>query len=128
VENDYQHIAYIDSHGHPLEGETHYKLQLPPAIPAASFWSVIVYDRQTRLIIRNDQMWPSVHSNCRNLGVNPDGSVDVWFGPGVRTDQGNNWIQTIPGKGWYMVLNLYDPLEAWFDKTWKPGEIEELKF
>jgi hypothetical protein len=23
-----------------------------------------------------------------------------------------------------LILRLYGPLEPWFDKTWKPGEIE----
>jgi len=23
-----------------------------------------------------------------------------------------------------MILRLYGPLEPWFDKTWRPGEIE----
>jgi hypothetical protein len=36
----------------------------------------------------------------------------------------NNWVQTIPDKGWLMILRLYGPLEPWFDQTWKPGEIE----
>ena len=33
-------------------------------------------------------------------------------------------VQTVPGKGWNVLLRLYGPLESWFDKTWKPGEIE----
>jgi len=37
----------------------------------------------------------------------------------------NNWIQTIPGKGWFIMLRLFGPLETWFDKTWRPGEIEQ---
>jgi hypothetical protein len=35
----------------------------------------------------------------------------------------SNWVETIPGKGWFMILRLYGPLEPWFDKTWRPGEI-----
>ena len=38
-----------------------------------------------------------------------------------------NWLQTVPGKGWFLVLRLYSPTEAWFDKTWRPGEIELVK-
>ena len=34
-----------------------------------------------------------------------------------------NWIQTVPGKGWFPILRLYGPLEPWFDKTWLPGDI-----
>jgi hypothetical protein len=36
----------------------------------------------------------------------------------------HNWVQTIPGKGWFMILRLGGPLEPWFNKTWRPGEIE----
>jgi hypothetical protein len=57
----------------------------------------------------------------------PDGSVDIFFGPKAPKDYENNWVQTLPGKGWFMILRLYGPLEPWFDKTWRPGEIEPLK-
>jgi hypothetical protein len=33
----------------------------------------------------------------------------------------------VPGKGWFVVLRLYGPLQPFFDKTWRPGEIEEVK-
>jgi hypothetical protein len=36
-------------------------------------------------------------------------------------------MQTIPGKGWNVILCLYGPLEPWFDKTWRPGELELVK-
>ena len=35
-----------------------------------------------------------------------------------------NWIQTVPGKGWFVALRLYGPLDAWFDQTWRPGDVE----
>ena len=35
-----------------------------------------------------------------------------------------NWIQTMPGKGWNTILRLYNPLESFFDKSWRPSEIE----
>ena len=38
-----------------------------------------------------------------------------------------NWIQTVPKKGWFCLLRLYSPTEPWFDKTWRPGEIELIK-
>ncbi len=38
-----------------------------------------------------------------------------------------NWIQTVKGKGWSVILRLYGPLEAWYNKTWRPGEIELVK-
>jgi hypothetical protein len=53
-----------------------------------------------------------------------DGSVDVYFGPQAPTGKENNWVQTIPGKGWNVIFRLYGPFDAWFDKTWRLGEIE----
>jgi hypothetical protein len=38
-----------------------------------------------------------------------------------------NWIQTMPGKGWFVILRLYSPLQSFFDKTWRVSEIEEVK-
>jgi hypothetical protein len=127
MEEELQFIATFDAHGNPLEGGKNYKFYLPPNIPASDFWSVIVYDNQTRLIIHSDQKWPSVFSSCQTLIVNQDGSVEIWFGPKAPVGNNSNWIQTIPGKGWIMILRLYGPLEPWFNKTWRPGEIEEVK-
>jgi len=67
-----------------------------------------------------------MHSSGKNLVVNADGSVDIHFGPKAPA-QKVNWIQTVPGKGWNTILRLYSPLEPWFDKTWRPGEIEWVK-
>ena len=55
-----------------------------------------------------------------------DGSVDVYFGPQAPEGKESNWIQTIPGKGWFTILRLYSPLQAFFDKTWQAGEIQPL--
>ena len=69
---------------------------------------------------------PSVSSQDKGVKTNADGSVDVYFGPKAPAGMESNWVQTIPGKGWFTLLRLYGPLEPWFDKTWRPGEIELL--
>jgi hypothetical protein len=71
--------------------------------------------------------FPSISGQKKGIVVNPDTSVDVYFGPKAPEGKESNWLQTVPGKGWFIILRLYGPLEAWFDKTWMPGEIELVK-
>ncbi|MEU4292334.1 DUF1214 domain-containing protein [Kribbella sp. NPDC026596] len=57
----------------------------------------------------------------------PDGSTVVYFSP-TRPDgvASGNWVQTDPEKGWFIILRLYSPLQPFFDKTWRAGEIESV--
>jgi hypothetical protein len=119
--------AFKDAAGQPLDGGKNYKLHLPPNIPAKDFWSFVVYDNQTRSMLQTDAQFPSIGSQKKGVVVNADTSVDVYFGPKPPPGKENNWVQTVPGKGWNVLLRLYGPLEPWFDKTWKPGEIELVK-
>jgi hypothetical protein len=119
--------AFVDSQGKPLDGGKSYRLRLPPKIPVANFWSVILYDNQTRSMLQTDQQWPAVSSQSQGLQVNADSSVDIYFGPKPPDGKRSNWVQTIPGKGWNALLRLYGPLRPWFDKTWRPGEIELIR-
>jgi hypothetical protein len=50
----------------------------------------------------------------------------VYFGPTAPDGKANNWIQTIPGKGYFAILRLYNPEPAFFDKSWRPSEIEPI--
>jgi hypothetical protein len=117
--------ATADSKGNALDGAKYYRIHLPPNIPIRNFWSLIAYSNQTRSMLQTDQQFPSVTSQNKDLITNPDGSVDVWFGPTAPPGKQANWVQTVPGKGWNTILRLYSPLEPWFSKTWRPSEIEQ---
>lgn len=77
-------------------------------------------------MLQTDQQFPSAGNQRKGIVINPDNSVDVYFGPKPPPGKEANSIQTIPGKGWFVMLRLYGPLEPWFDKTWRPGEIEMI--
>jgi hypothetical protein len=119
--------AFKDSDGKILDGGKTYRINLPPDIPAKNFWSFVVYDNQTRSMLQTDAQFPSISSQQPDMIMNPDSSVDVYFGPKAPAGERVNWVQTVPGKGWNVLLRLYGPLEPWFDKTWRPGEFELVK-
>ncbi len=119
--------AARDSRGKYLDGSKNYKLNIPANAPAKDFWSIVVYDPQTRSELQTSQPFPSRNNKRDKFITNADGSVDLYFGPKAPAGKESNWIQTVPRKGWFTYLRLYGPLEPWFDKTWRPGEIELLK-
>ncbi|HEX6920638.1 MAG TPA: DUF1254 domain-containing protein [Actinomycetes bacterium] len=117
--------AFVDAAGAPFDGGRAYRLHVPANVPVKNFWSVIAYDTQTRSMLQSGQDWPSVSSQDKDLATKDDGSIDVHFGPEQPNDSGN-WIQTLPGKAWFVIFRLYGPLEPWFDKTWRLPDIEPL--
>ncbi len=121
-------MGFLDSDGKPLDGTRTYKVSLPKGIPAAAFWSFTVYDNQTRSMLQTPQKFPRAGSQSYPTPAAEaaaDGSTTVFFGPtqpkGVAR---GNWIQTDPNKGWFTIIRFYSPLPSFFDKSWRPSEIE----
>lgn len=116
----------MDAEGEYLDGAHTYKLTFPPDVPAKDFWSVLIYDPQTRSMLQTDQQFPGLNSMKGDVNPNADGSYDIYFGPEPPEGQEDNWIQTIPGKGFFVILRIYGPLKSWFDQTWRPSEIVKV--
>ena len=123
-----QGAAYVytasDGKGEWLDGSKNYKVTLPPNIPAKRFWSFNVYDNQHRSFLETDQKTAGLDSTLPGVKKNADGSATVWFGPKAPAGQEANWVQTWPGKGYNVIFRLYGPMEGWFDKSWRPGDLE----
>jgi hypothetical protein len=124
-------IGFTDANKNYFDGGKTYKVVLPKGIPAAAFWSFTVYDNQSRSMLQTPQRYPRAGSQSYPLPAaeaNVDGSTTVYFGPtqpaGVKP---GNWIQTMPGKGWWVILRLYGPLEPFFTKQWRLSEIELVR-
>ena len=118
-------IAGLDSESKPLDGALTYKLHLPPNFPVKDNWSVTIYDPQTRCMLQTDQPPAGINSLSGKVKENKDGSIDVIFAPTLpKGVNEGNWIQTIPGKSWFIILRAYGPLQPWIDKTWRPSELE----
>ncbi len=117
--------TFVDVDGDFLNGGRAYKLHLPPDIPAAIFWSATVYDPITGSGLDNGQPFPSLNTMDR-LVQNADGSTDLYFGP-ESPGTAKNWLRTVPDKGFFVILRLYGPTKAFFDQSWKPGDLEKVK-
>lgn len=113
-----------DSEGNAFDGGKTYKLNIPANVPAKNFWSIVIYDPQTRSELQTSSPFPSKNNKTGKMVANADGSIDLYFGPKAPKGKDNNWIETVPKKSWFPILRLYGPLEPWFDKTWRPSEVE----
>lgn len=115
-------IAFADSDGVPLTGGTNYRVNLPPNVPAANFWSVTLYEAENASGLANGQPFPSVGSRDRPAR-NVDGSTDLFVGPKAPEGKEANWLATVPGRGFFAIIRLYGPTEAALNRTWKPGDF-----
>jgi hypothetical protein len=119
-------MVATDSEDSYLDGAKAYSVTLPADIPAEKHWSIVVYDPQTRSMLQAPRSsMPSVSS--RSAFSNPDGSTTIHFGPEPPDGERTNWIETVAGKGWFAILRLYQPMQSWFDGSWRPGAVEAAR-
>lgn len=123
-------LTMADAKKNYFDGSKTYKVTLPKGIPEGNFWSLTVYDNMTRSMLDTPQRFPRAGSQSYPspaAEASADGSTTVYFSPtqpdGVKR---GNWIQTDPKKGWFVILRLYNPLEPFFTKQWRPSEVEQL--
>ena len=116
-----------DNMGAYLDGGKSYKLSIPQPVPGKLFWSVTAYDAATRSEVQTDQNKAALRSLFELKGVSTSQPTDLYFGPSAPAGHENQWIKTVPGKGWFVYIRIYGPDKAAFDGTWKPGDFQEVK-
>jgi hypothetical protein len=109
--------TYKDNDGDWLDGGKNYVLHVPADFPAETFWSITLYDVDTRGLIQNEQKIAD-RSSRMDLLTNADGSVYIYMGPDAPKGKEKNWIPTVPGKAWFPYFRLYSPKKAFLDRTW----------
>ena len=118
--------TFVDSKHNWLDCANSYKLTIPANVPAKDFWSITLYDSETRSLVQNKSTQPAV-SSYDKLKVNADGSVDLYFAPKAPKGFESNWIETLPKKGFFVWLRAYHPTEGLFDGSWKLSDVERVK-
>jgi hypothetical protein len=119
--------GFRDNTGAYLDGGKNYKLTFPGPVPGNLFWSATVYDVDTRSEIATDQNKAAVRSLLEEPQPNSDGSFDIFFGPNAPAGKENEWVKTIPGKGWFVYFRIYGAELPVFNGAWKLNNIVEIK-
>ncbi|AJP57504.1 hypothetical protein UC34_11670 [Pandoraea vervacti] len=116
-------LSARDSQGVYLDGGKQYTLTVPQPVPGKLFWSVTLYDAQTRSQVQTDQDKAALRSLFELKNIDTSKPVVLSFGPNPPKGDASHWIKTVPGRGWFAYFRIYGPEAAAFDKTWKPGDI-----
>ncbi len=120
-------LGVRDGSGAFLDGGKNYKLTIPQPVPGKLFWSVTLYDAQTRSEVQTDQNKAALRSLFELKDIDTSKPVDLYFGPTPPRDGEGRWIKTEPGRGWFSYIRIYGPTQPAFDGSWKPNDIEEVK-
>ena len=120
-------LGLHDGAGAYLDGGCEYVLRIPQPVPSQLFWSVTVYDAETRSQIQTDQDMAALRSMFELKDLTSEPFVDLHFGPTAPEGCEGQWIKTLPGKGWFAYFRVYGPKDAAFDGSWKPGDFTLVK-
>ena len=90
--------------------------------------SITVYDAETRSEIVTDQHLAALRSlvelTPERLG--DADHVDLFFGPEPGDAPDGRWIETTPGRGWFVYFRIYGPEAPAFDGSWRLPDFEAL--
>ncbi|ELM6646706.1 DUF1254 domain-containing protein [Vibrio vulnificus] len=117
-------MAYTDAQGQPLTGSNDYTMHFEQEPPVGAFWSVTVYDAQSKMLVENDLHRYALNSQS-SLQKNADGSFDLIFSQ-QKPDgaKQSNWLAT-PQGGFYVITRLYIPSKSILEMTWTVPAITQ---
>jgi hypothetical protein len=117
-------LAARDGDGAFLDGGRYYRLEVPTPVPGKLFWSLTIYDAQTRSQVQTDQDKAALRSLFELRDLDPDGtSVSLFVGPDEPDGAAGRWIKTTAGRGWFAYLRIYGPEAPAFDGSWKLADF-----
>ncbi len=119
-------LGLRDARGQYLDGGQAYTLTVPQPVPAKLFWSITVYNAETRSQIHTGQDHAALRSPFELHDIDTHSPVRLHFGPQPPGDAtaATRWIQTIPGKGCFVYFRIYGPEQPAFDGTWQLPDFQ----
>ena len=114
---------FEDEDGARLHGADRYVIRINGPVPAELFWSVVIYDADTRCVIDNRHGAvggkATVGSRTPGLRQNDDGSYSMLLSPDPPPPGWEaNHVQTLPGRGWFPYFRAYGAETSFFDGTY----------
>lgn len=94
-------LALRDAGGAYVNGGEAYRLRVPLPVPARLFWSITLYDPETRSEIVTEQGKAALRSLFELAGTSED-HMDLYFAPTAPAGYEDRWLQTLPNKGWFV--------------------------
>jgi hypothetical protein len=122
----YYLMTIKDENDKPFEGSKVYRVHLPANVPVKLYWSLTAYDRQTHALIQG-MNYSSRASTSPGLQKNVDGSVDIYFGGKPPAGKESNWVPVNQQRQFELLARFYGPERAFFEKSWKMGDVEEVQ-
>ncbi|NMM88305.1 hypothetical protein B2J88_28815 [Rhodococcus sp. SRB_17] len=117
-------LAARDNSGTYLDGGRDYTLTVPLPVSAKLFWSVTIYDAQTRSQVQTSQNKGALRSLFElSSEQNSTDEITLHFGPNKPMNSADTWLETVPGRGWFAYVRIYGPETAAFDGSWRPGDF-----
>lgn len=104
-----------------LDGEQDYRLSLPGPVPAGRCFTVAACDGRGWPLVRSELKFATDEEAIDESAVR--NGVEICFGPERPSDPNAHWIRTTPGIGWFALLRLMNPLEPFFNQSWKPSDL-----
>ena len=123
---------FEDSDGHRLKGEERYVMEFDSAPPNEMFWSLTIYDPDTRVLLDNRNLESGGDVTVDSMGHKPrenaDGSFVVMLGPDAPPKGWEgNYVQTLRGRGWFPYIRAYGAKREFFDGTYKLPNIHRVE-
>jgi len=119
-------LGLRDADGTYLDDARTYRLAVPQPVPGKLFWSITVYDAETRSQIRTDQNQAALRSLFELADTGTGAAGELWFGPVAPEGAEGRWIKTIPGRGWFVYFRIYGPDQPAFDGSWQLPDFQAV--
>ncbi|MEL7696459.1 MULTISPECIES: DUF1214 domain-containing protein [Pantoea] len=115
-------VRYNDSEGKALSGASSYTLTLNSEPPVNAFWSVTIYDADTKMLVDNPLNRYKIGSDTQGLVKDKDGSLNITLSHTQPEDKNANWLPA-PEGNFYLLFRLYQPKDSVMDGSWKLPEV-----